>query len=84
MKYTVQFIVSGYSYPEGTDIEYHTSIASIKSALLDVQEQAEIWGAGYEGSEATIYKGYTKNVTDLIPDKVAFIGIRGGVNVVRA
>lgn len=81
MKYTVQFIISGYSLPDGKCVEHYNSLASIRWALLDAHKEAESIGAAYEPSEAVIFKGKYRDVTDMYPDKIMIVGPRGGVRV---
>lgn len=81
MKYTVQFIIAGYGLPDGKNVEHYNSLQGIKDGLLFEHERAEQYGAAYEPSEAVIFKGRYKDVTDMYPDKVMTVGPRGGVRV---
>ena len=77
--YTVQFIIAGYSMPEGQDVEHYSSKAAISRALQREHDQAEQYGAAYAPSEAIAWKGELSDVTDIYPDACAIIGPRGGV-----
>lgn len=80
MKYTVQFLVAGYGEPQGNDVGHYSSRANIASALERIHENAERYGAGYEPSEAVVWKGEHDDVTDVYPDLVATMGPRGGIH----
>lgn len=78
-RYTVQFIVAGYAMPDGRDVHHYSSKRAIGRALLQEHEQAEKYGAGYEPSEAVVWRGEHEDITDIYPDDCAIIGPRGGV-----
>lgn len=78
-RYTVQFIIAGYALPAGNDVFYADSQAAIKRQLQREHDAAENVGAGYEPSEALVWKGELEDVTDQYPDYRATIGARGGV-----
>ena len=81
-KYTVQFIIAGHAMPEGRDVEYFASLAEIKRRLADEHEDASWRGTGgHAPSEAVIFKGRVRDVTDVYPDYVAITGPRGGVRI---
>ena len=79
MRYTVQFLIAGYSAPEGGDVEHANSKTEIARMLQLEHDRAESAGAGYEPSEALIWHGHHGDVTDIYPDATAVIGPRGGV-----
>lgn len=81
--YTVQFWIAGYSSPEGTDVEYCSTLAEVKRALSREHDTAEAYGAGYEPSEVLVFKGKYKDVTDMYPDYQGITGPRGGVKLER-
>lgn len=79
-RYTVQLHIAGYSAPSGRDVTHCVSLAEIHRLLLTEHETALRYGAGYDPSEALIWRGEWEDVTDQPPDMRATIGPRGGVN----
>lgn len=86
IRWTAQLWVNGYSLPEGDDVSYFASLKALGEYLQDQVNRAQRYGAGYGteeapgGGEALIWEGKVEDVTDVYPDKRAFLGPRGGVN----
>lgn len=84
-KYTVQTLSESgsFSQPEGTDVLYASKKTDIERILWEWREDHRGVGADPDSAYLYAWSGDLDDVTDKYPDWHAFIGRRGGFNLVK-